>query len=208
MRRNSGRISSRPAARQTVFQLAADRCGQLAILGVEERPAPLEAGFGLAADLPVGVAEMIVDGGVERSPAARLSALDRLLPVWIFLAIGLGMHLHFESSENDEGTGLSIFTGQVRRIRAKRSPHIGWNDVEPIGRDTLLREPFTACFQHSAAAVPADDAQVVAWTRCYDLRLPAAVRRDNVWGLQFHPEKSGVAGLRLIRDFVAAARAA
>lgn len=132
---------------------------------------------------------------------ALRDALARGLPC---LGICLGMQLLFGTSDEGEGGGLAALAGNVRRLRASRLPHMGWNDVVPERRDPLLAgvEPLVAYFAHSFAAAPADAGDVVAWTTHDGDRFPAVVRRGNAWGVQFHPEKSGVAGLRLLRNFL------
>jgi glutamine amidotransferase len=125
------------------------------------------------------------------------------------LAVCLGMQLLFEASEEGEGAGIGLLEGRVRRLHTKRVPHMGWNDVVPAGDDPLLEQgPFTAYYANGYAVEPADPEQVIAWTRYDGFQFPAAVRRHNTWGVQFHPEKSGAAGLRLIADFLAEARRA
>jgi imidazole glycerol-phosphate synthase subunit HisH len=119
------------------------------------------------------------------------------------LGICLGMQLLFDSSEEGFGTGLRVLHGHVRKLQARRLPHIGWNDVhmmdDPLfaGIDQLL-----AYYANSYMVEPADESDVVAWTQYGRERFPAAVRRDNVWGVQFHPEKSGRAGLEVIGNFL------
>jgi glutamine amidotransferase len=124
------------------------------------------------------------------------------------LAICLGMQLLFESSEEGEGAGLAALRGRVRKLKARRIPHIGWNDIEVTTSDPLLQNlsPMLAYFANSFVADPVDDTAVLAWTTYENERFPAVVRRDRTWGVQFHPEKSGAAGLRLIRNFLDAAR--
>jgi imidazole glycerol-phosphate synthase subunit HisH len=119
------------------------------------------------------------------------------------LGICLGMQLLFETSEEGTGVGLNVLNGQVRRLHARRLPHMGWNEVmmmdDPLfsGLSNML-----AYYANSYIVEPADDSEVIAWTQYGTERFPAAVRRDNVWGVQFHPEKSGAPGLRLIRNFL------
>jgi len=119
------------------------------------------------------------------------------------LGICLGMQLLFESSEEGDGTGLGLLPGRVRRLQAKRLPHMGWNQVQ-MSDDPLFAgiAELTAYYANSYVVAPTDDSEVVAWTEYEGERFPAAVRRDRVWGVQFHPEKSGPAGLRLIRNFL------
>jgi glutamine amidotransferase len=67
-------------------------------------------------------------------------------------------------------------------------------------------QPFLAYFDNSLVAEPADAACTLAWTEHDAERFPSVVRRDRTWGVQFRPEKSGAAGLALIRNFLAAAQ--
>ena len=124
------------------------------------------------------------------------------------LGICLGMQLLFESSDEGAGEGLAVLRGRVRRLRASRLPHMGWNDVEASGGDPVIAggEPLVAYYAHGYAAAPADGDDVVAWSTHEDDRFPAAVRRGRIRGVQFHPEKSGEAGLRLLQRFLGVAR--
>jgi glutamine amidotransferase len=120
------------------------------------------------------------------------------------LGICLGMQLLFESSEEGLGPGLGALRGHVRRLRARRVPHIGWNRVEPIQPDPLFAGigPLSAYYANSYVAEPADTRDVVAWTEYEGSRFPAVIRHGRTWGVQFHPEKSGAAGVQLIRNFL------
>jgi imidazole glycerol-phosphate synthase subunit HisH len=122
------------------------------------------------------------------------------------LGICLGMQLLFEHSEEGTGPGLSVLGGYVRRLVAPRLPHIGWNQVIMID-DPLFAglSDLVAYYANGFAAAPGDVTEVIAWTQYGPDRFPAAVRRGRVWGVQFHPEKSGPAGLRVIRNFLAQA---
>jgi glutamine amidotransferase len=121
------------------------------------------------------------------------------------LGINLGMQLLFETSEEGEGAGLAVFHGRVRKLSARRTPHTGWNDVEPSSPDPLFDGMSTMLgyYTNSFIAEPSDNASVLAWTVHEGERFPAVVRRDRTWGIQFHPEKSGRNGVRLIRNFLA-----
>jgi imidazole glycerol-phosphate synthase subunit HisH len=125
------------------------------------------------------------------------------------LGICLGMQLLFDSSEEAEGAGLAVLRGRVRKLRARRIPHMGWNDVKGTGPDPLLEQisPMLGYYANSYVADMVDEHNVLAWTEYDEERFPAVVRRDRTWGVQFHPEKSGQAGLQLIRNFLRAARA-
>jgi len=129
------------------------------------------------------------------------------------LGICLGMQLLFEASDEGPGEGLSIFPGRVTRLAAARVPQIGWNrldDVrEPLLRDAGLHMAYYAnSFVCRPAGDPADDgalASVVAWSEHEGDRFPAMVRRGNVIGAQFHPEKSSAPGVRFVHAFLDAA---
>ncbi|HUF51973.1 MAG TPA: imidazole glycerol phosphate synthase subunit HisH [Longimicrobiales bacterium] len=120
------------------------------------------------------------------------------------LGICLGMQLLFERSEEGTGSGLSALSGSIRRLHGRRVPHMGWNDVEMVD-DALFAgiSELLAYYANSYIAVPADESEVIAWSRYGSERFAAAVRRDSVWGVQFHPEKSGRAGLQVLHNFLA-----
>jgi glutamine amidotransferase len=131
---------------------------------------------------------------------AIAEALARGLPC---LAICLGMQLLFESSEEGDGRGIGAFPGTVRRLHAPRVPHMGWNTVETT-TDAIFAgvEDLVAYYANSYVAAPLDPGEVIGWTEYGRDRFPAAVRRWRTWGVQFHPEKSGAQGLRLIENFL------
>jgi len=156
--------------------------------------------------------------GAFRDAAARLErsglgavVLGRIAAGTPFLGVCLGLQLLFESSgEGGRWQGLGVLPGTVERLRTDlKVPHIGWNDLEwgPAGAAMAgwLPAPAIVYFVHSYAAVPADPA-VVAATTDYGGPVVAAVARENVWAVQFHPEKSSSVGLALLAGFVAATR--
>ena len=123
-----------------------------------------------------------------------------------FFGICLGMHALFESSEEALGTqGLGIFKGTVRRFQtALAVPHIGWNGIrikQPsrIFRDLSGGEKFY--FVHSFYVVP-KDSTVVMTTTDYGYEFVSGVQKGNLIATQFHPEKSGPAGLSLLKNFL------
>jgi glutamine amidotransferase len=132
------------------------------------------------------------------APAIREAAAGGLR----VLGICLGMQLLLDASEEGEGEGLGLVPGRVRRLRADRVPHMGWNRVasdDPLLSD-LADERFY--FANSFVCDPADPADPVGWTTHEEDRFPSVVRRGSVVGTQFHPEKSGAAGLRLLGAWV------
>lgn len=142
----------------------------------------------------------------QLAPAAEAlrDAIAHGLPC---LGICLGMQLLFDSSEEGGGAGVSIINGRVRRLCCRRVPHIGWNSVDMVDDALFHGMPdLVAYFANSYVVDPADESDVIAWSSYGRERFPAAVRRDNVWGVQFHPEKSGADGLRLLGNFIAQVR--
>lgn len=133
-------------------------------------------------------------------------AVERGTP---FLGICLGMQLLFEHQEEGNATGLGLMPGSVRTIRnAEKIPHIGWNQ-STIRKLLPGLEPGDAhyyYFVHSFVAVP-DDPSVIAATSVYGETFPSVVVRDNIWGTQFHPEKSSDDGIALIASWVETVRA-
>jgi imidazole glycerol phosphate synthase glutamine amidotransferase subunit len=127
-----------------------------------------------------------------------------------FLGICVGMQLLFEESEEAPGVrGLGLLPGAVQRLRTELPlPHVGWNAVEFVRAaesDPLLEgvagpEPRFFYHVHSYAVLRSDAPHVLG--RCtYDDAFASIVGRDNVWGIQFHPEKSQEDGLRILRNF-------
>lgn len=125
------------------------------------------------------------------------------------LGICLGMQLLFDSSEEMRGAaGLGLIGGEVTRLNAGalRVPHIGWNEVRFERPSALTAElpksgrPFYHV--HSFAARPSDPETIIGTTQ-YRERFATMVARDNVFGVQFHPEKSSQDGLRMLHSFVA-----
>lgn len=131
-----------------------------------------------------------------------------------FIGICLGMQLLFdESDEFGTHAGLGIIPGRVERIPAEgvKVPHVGWNRLQPASdgawNGSLLAgtEPGTfAYFVHSYAAKPRVADHLLAVATYGPHRLTAAVRMNAVTGFQYHPEKSGAAGLAMLRAFLAA----
>jgi glutamine amidotransferase len=129
-----------------------------------------------------------------------------------YLGICLGLQVLFETSEEAPGEhGLSVFRGAVRRLtpaidattgRPLALPHIGWNRAEPVGEAAPPVAAAHYYFAHSYAAVPGDASLTVATTD-YGGTFTSAVQKDNVLGVQFHPEKSQRAGLSLLESFFA-----
>jgi glutamine amidotransferase len=127
-----------------------------------------------------------------------------------FLGVCVGMQLlATRGLEFGTHTGLDWIPGEVRRLTpddpARKVPHMGWNDVEPsaplFGEPTEARAPTPMYFTHSYAFHAADVDDVAATTE-HGQRIAAAVAKDNIVGLQFHPEKSQGAGLALIARFL------
>ena len=122
------------------------------------------------------------------------------------LGICLGMQLFFDHSEEGAGQGIGIIPGRVRRLTGRIVPQMGWNDVETLQGEPLFEgtDALVAYYANSYVCEPNDPGVTIAWSDYDDDRFSAAVRRDAVWGVQFHPEKSSADGLRIIHNFVAA----
>jgi glutamine amidotransferase len=123
------------------------------------------------------------------------------------LGICLGMQLLFESSEEGPGQGIAALSGSVRRLEARRVPQIGWNDLDDVVDPAIRTSGLsTAYFANSFVCEPADKLIVTAWTTHESDRFAAAVRSANIVGVQFHPEKSSVAGLSFLGSFLSGVR--
>ena len=137
-------------------------------------------------------------------PLLTEKVLNEKIP---FLGICLGMQLVARSSEEDVGVeGLKWIDGRVRKIRVSASfrlPHIGWNDLE-VKTGSLLFNGLGGdknfYFVHSFQLECCED--IVEATTHYGERITASVRRDNIFATQFHPEKSHVNGMKVLKNFL------
>ncbi len=137
----------------------------------------------------------------------RPALLERIRAGVPFLGICLGMQALFESSaEAPEVAGLGLYPGRVERFGAGvRAPHMGWNELELCGAPRLFRglpeRPFVY-FAHSYYVPEAVAGERAAAIVEYSVRYAAALEAGNVFGVQFHPEKSGSFGQQVVRNFV------
>lgn len=123
-----------------------------------------------------------------------------------FLGICLGMQLLADHHAEGEVAGLGLFSGEVRRIpHGPKIPHMGWNTVQPLRQDlpmfTNIAPESYFYFAHSYYVEPRDQQGVAAITD-YGSPYCSVIVTEQFWGTQFHPEKSGSAGLQLLRNFV------
>jgi imidazole glycerol-phosphate synthase subunit HisH len=165
---------------------------------VREAPLTVVAGVGHVASAADGLRRAGIDEALrDRVTAGR--------PV---LGICVGMQLLFEASE-EGGAGLGLLRGPVRRLEARRVPHMGWNTLAARGDSELLDglDGADVYFAHSYSARPDDDA-VTAAEVDHEGPVVAAVHRGPVAGFQFHPERSGPAGARLLANVLRWSRSA
>lgn len=126
-----------------------------------------------------------------------------------FLGICLGLQILFEGSEEGKEPGLGVIPGEVRRFKPETNltiPHMGWNQLELKQPDIKLWENLGAepwvYFVHSYYVDPTDSAVQAATVTHGSQTVTAAIARDNLVAVQFHPEKSSSAGLQMLANFV------
>jgi glutamine amidotransferase len=180
-----------------------------------------------SSDSEIRKSTRVVLPGVGAFPNAmkslsRLNIVDTIVEMSAsgtpILGICLGMQLLFEESyEQNPTTGLSLIPGYVERVQIDddlekliKVPHIGWSEINRPAegkewRNTILQnveEGASAYFVHSYGCNPRERVDVLAVTKYCDLEIIAAVQRENVMGCQFHPEKSGETGLKILESFM------
>lgn len=122
-----------------------------------------------------------------------------------FLGICLGMQMLFEESDEVRPCkGLGVLPGRIERIQTGlKLPQIGWNALDILRPNVMtagVQQGDYVYFVHSFMAVPAEEGDLAAVTD-YGARVPAMVARGNLFGCQFHPEKSGKVGLKMLQNF-------
>ena len=162
-----------------------------------------------------GAAAVVVPGVGAAAPAmARLRKVGLIDPIlaWIaanrpFLGICLGLQLLFEASDEDGATTLGVLPGRSRVLRdAPTLPHIGWNQVRRRRRHALfdgLAPDADLYFVHSFAGAPSPGAEDAALADTeHGASFVSAIARGSMLGVQFHPERSGRDGLRVLANFI------
>ena len=165
---------------------------------VRDAPLALIAGVGHVESAAAGLARHGLDDALrERVAAGRPVA-----------GICVGLQLLFGESE-EGGTGLEVLEGPVRRLRARRVPHIGWNTVFAARPSALVDGVAGAdvYFAHSFAVQP-EDPDVVSATTDHEGRVVAAVEDGTIAGVQFHPERSAAVGARVLENLLRWSRSA
>jgi glutamine amidotransferase len=165
---------------------------------VEDAPLAMIAGVGHVGSAAAGLRR----DGLDEALRARVAAGRPVAGVCV------GMQLFFGESE-EGGSGLALLDGTVPRLRARVVPHMGWNTLEPTRPAAILTgvEGADVYFAHSFAAEPAD-ARVTAATVDHDGPIVAAVEQGPLAGVQFHPERSGAAGARVLENLLRWSRSA
>ncbi|MGH8261016.1 MAG: imidazole glycerol phosphate synthase subunit HisH, partial [Steroidobacteraceae bacterium] len=117
----------------------------------------------------------------------------------------LGMQLLFQLSAEGPTTCLGVLDGTVERLQARSHlpvPHMGWNQLAPTASDPLLEDIAAGDYVYFVHSYAAPRSDVTLATTHYGVEVSAAVRRGNFWGTQFHPERSGRTGARILANFL------
>ena len=187
--------------------------GNLLSLKCALEKAGLEAEIGTSAK-ELATADAIALPGVgaftpatEKLNKAKETLIKKVEDGTPLLGICLGMQLFFEKSEEGPGNGLSLFKGKnVHLPSTVKVPHMGWNTLNIVKQNELfegIAEDSYVYFVHSLYPVPVDKKIVCAKTE-YGTTFTSAIASKNIYGTQFHPEKSGDIGLAILKNFAKA----
>jgi glutamine amidotransferase len=170
----------------------------------------LEAEIGTSAkELATADAIALPGVGAFSPAAAKLNSVKETLTSKVeegtpLLGICLGLQLFFEKSEEGPGNGLSLFKGKTVRLpNTVKVPHMGWNTLNIVKQNELFNgvaEGSYVYFVHSLYPVPADKTIVCTQTE-YGATFTSAIASKKIYGTQFHPEKSGDLGLKILKNF-------
>ncbi|MFR7994220.1 MAG: imidazole glycerol phosphate synthase subunit HisH [Clostridium sp.] len=160
--------------------------------------------------------KLILPGvGAFKDAMDNLKNLDLILPIrkkvndgCPLLGICLGMQMLFdEGYECELRKGLGFIEGKIKLMNSKENlkiPHIGWNRLEFNRENKILnninKESFVY-YVHSFMATEMIDENLIAYSKYGDINIPGIVNKGNVYGMQFHPEKSGEVGLKILKNF-------
>lgn len=160
--------------------------------------------------------KLILPGvGAFKDAMDNLQNLDLILPIrkkvndgCPLLGICLGMQMLFdEGYECELRKGLGFIEGKIKLMNSKENlkiPHIGWNRLEFNRENKILnninKESFVY-YVHSFMATEMIDENLIAYSKYGDINIPEIVNKGNVYGMQFHPEKSGEVGLKILKNF-------
>lgn len=141
---------------------------------------------------------------LERLDKVKDSLHTRVEEGTPLLGICLGLQLFFESSEEGPGSGLAFFKGKVVELpKTVKVPHMGWNTLEIVKSNELLdgiNEGTYVYFVHSLYPVP-KDSSIICTKTTYGTTFTSTIAQNNIFGTQFHPEKSGDVGLKILKNF-------
>ena len=163
-------------------------------------------------DVIRSAARVLLPGvGSAHNAMARLrgTGLDRLIPTLKqpLLGICLGMQILFDMSEEGPANGLSVIPGRVEKLKFARGlpvPHMGWNQLQEMKADPLLEGVSSLDYVYFVHGYAVPTGTWTVATTEYGGSFTAVARRDNFCGTQFHPERSGVVGARILANFLKA----
>ena len=184
--------------------------GNLLSLKTALEKAGLEASIGTSAkELAAADAIALPGVGAFTPASSKLNSVKETIETKIqsgtpLLGICLGLQLFFENSEEGPGNGLSFFKGKnVRLPNTVKVPHMGWNTLNIVKQNELfdgVAEGSFVYFVHSLYPVPVDKKITCTQTE-YGTMFTSAIASKNIYGTQFHPEKSGDLGLKILKNF-------
>lgn len=179
-------------------RLGVDACIATTPEAVSRADAVILPGVGAAAPAMAAIRERQLDQAITR-------VIQRGTP---FLGICLGLQLLFERSAEDGASCLGVLPGTVERVATtEKLPHVGWNTLDQARPHPVLEglDGEAMYFVHSYVVVP-QDSNIIAANTTHGVPFVSAVAIDRLVGVQFHPERSGPAGLELLENFLAFAR--
>lgn len=184
--------------------------GNLLSLKTALEKSGLETAIGTSAkDLAEADAIALPGVGAFTPAAAKLDAIKDTIVKRVeegapLIGICLGLQLFFEESEEGPRNGLALFKGKTVQLpRTVKVPHMGWNTINITKQNELfddVADESYVYFVHSLYPVPADKSIVCTQTQ-YGTTFTSAVASKNIYGTQFHPEKSGDIGLKILKNF-------